>query len=266
MAVLVNFRATAQSSSSISVQWNGLTPCKDVNGLIVEFRVQYRELPSGPVLTLPHSVQSEMWNMPVEVSLTGLTPFTNYSIQAAPVNDQNQVGSYSDTVVTQTQEDSETIALYIVYYIIQHMAFCLPPAPGPVVITSSSPSFFKISTTWDPPEIRNGIIIAYEVSYRPASAPQTITTMNTTDLDTSFTNQGRLELGTAYIFTVTAFTGAGRGEISTDSISTLARPRKIRALCLTSHILAYSIVMTSLSSRACTCTPILSQLQYKEWR
>ena len=114
------------------------------------------------------------------------------------------------------------------------MALCLPPAPGPVVITSSSPSFFKISITWDSPEIRNGIIIAYQVSYRPASAPQTITTMNTTDLDTSFTNQGRLELGTAYIFTVTAFTRAGRGEIATDSISTLARPCKIRAFCVTS--------------------------------
>ena len=111
---------------------------------------------------------------------------------------------------------------------------CLPPAPGPVVITSSSPSFFKISITWDPPEIRNGIIIAYEVSYRPASAPETITTMNTTDLDTSFTTESGLELGTAYIFTVTAFTGAGRGEIATASISTLARPRKIRALYLTS--------------------------------
>ena len=232
-AALVNFRATAQSSSSISVQWNGLTPCKDVNGLIVEFRVQYRALSSGPVQTLSHSVQSEMWNMPVEVSLTGLTPFTNYSIQAAPVNDQNQVGSYSGPVVTQTEEDSETIALYIVYYIIQHMAFCLPPDPGPAVITSSSPSFFKISITWDPPEIRNGIIIAYEVSYRPASAPQTITTMNTTDLDTSFTTEGRLELGTAYIFTVTAFTRAGRGESVTASISTLTRPCKIRALCLT---------------------------------
>ena len=130
------------------------------------------------------------------------------------------------------------IHVYIIHYIIQHMAFCLPPGPGPVVITSSSPSFFEISITWDPPEIRNGIIIAYEVSYRRASAPQTITTMNTTDLDTSFTTQGRLELGTAYIFTVTAFTGAGRGENVTANISTLARPRKIRALCFTSG--AYS--------------------------
>ena len=116
------------------------------------------------------------------------------------------------------------------------MEFYLPPVPGPVVNTSSSSSFFKISITWDPPEIRNGIIIAYEVSYRPASAPapQTITTINTTDLDTSFTNQGQLEVGTAYIFTVTAFTGVGRGESVTANISTLARPRKIRALSVIS--------------------------------
>ena len=52
--------------------------------------------------------------MPVEVSLIGLTPFTNYSIQAAPVNDQSQVGSYSDPVVIQTEEDSENIALYYI--------------------------------------------------------------------------------------------------------------------------------------------------------
>ena len=103
----MNFWATAQSSSFISVQWDGLTPCTDVNGLIVEFRVQYRALPSGHVQTLSHSIQSEMWNMPVQISLTGLTPFTNYSIQAAPINDQSQLGLYSGPVVTQTEEDGE---------------------------------------------------------------------------------------------------------------------------------------------------------------
>ena len=114
-----------------------------------------------------------------------------------------------------------------------------------MVITSSSSSFFKISITWDPPELRNGIIITYEVSYRPASAPQIITTMNITDLDTSFTTESGLELGTAYIFTVTAFTGAGRGEIATASISTLERPRKIRAVCVTSGIeYSYDISFT----------------------
>ena len=83
--------------------------------------MQYRALPSDPVQTvqtLHHFVQPDMWNMPVQVLMTGLTPFTNYSIRAAPVNVQSQVGSYSGPVVTQTQEDSETIALYIVYYCI----------------------------------------------------------------------------------------------------------------------------------------------------
>ena len=111
-AVLVNFRATEpQSSSFIPVQWDRLDPCKDVNGRIVEFRVQYRALPSGPVQTVSPAVQPEWWNRSLQISLTGLTPFTNYSIQVAPVNNQSQVGSYSGPVVTQTQEDSETIAL-----------------------------------------------------------------------------------------------------------------------------------------------------------
>ena len=66
--------------------------------------MQYRALPSGPVQSV---TESDMWNMPVEVSLTGLTPFTNYSIQAAPVNILNQVGSYSGPVVTQTEEDGK---------------------------------------------------------------------------------------------------------------------------------------------------------------
>ena len=103
-AALLNFRAIAQSSSSISVQWDRLTPCRDVNGLIVEVRVQYRALPSGPVQSV---TESRVWNMPVEVSLTGLTPFTNYSIQVAPVNIFSQVGSYSGPVVTQTEEDGK---------------------------------------------------------------------------------------------------------------------------------------------------------------
>ena len=47
----------------------------------------------------------------MDVSLTGLIPFTNYSIEVAPVNNQSQVGPYSDPVVTQTEEEGETIAL-----------------------------------------------------------------------------------------------------------------------------------------------------------
>ena len=72
--------------------------------------MHYRALPSGPVQSV---TESRVWNMPVEVSLTGLTPFTNYSIQVAPVNIFSQVGSYSDPVVTQTEEESETTTVIV---------------------------------------------------------------------------------------------------------------------------------------------------------
>ena len=46
------------------------------------------------------------WNvMRAQTSLTGLTPHTNYSIQVAAVNEQGDVGLYSDPITTQTKED-----------------------------------------------------------------------------------------------------------------------------------------------------------------
>ena len=69
----------------------------------------------------------------------------------------------------------------------------------------------------------NGVITQYEVSYWPASEPQNITTVNT-NLEASFTTARGLEVGTAFVFTVTAFTGKGQGESSTANISTLTKP------------------------------------------
>ena len=39
--------------------------------------------------------------------LTGLTPYTTYSIQVAEVNMQGDVGPYSDHIVAQTAEASK---------------------------------------------------------------------------------------------------------------------------------------------------------------
>ena len=36
-----NVTAVAESSTVISVQWDGLTPCEGVNGIIVKYIVQY---------------------------------------------------------------------------------------------------------------------------------------------------------------------------------------------------------------------------------
>ena len=69
----------------------------------------------------------------------------------------------------------------------------------------------------------NGVIIAYEVSYGATYYSQPF---NTTNLATSFTTQSDLEVGTEYIFNVTAYTSVGSGATTTASIPTLSRPRK----------------------------------------
>ena len=100
-----NVRATVVSSTVISVQWDGLSPCSQVNGLIVEYRVQYTAESSGVVQSID---QSGEWNViGAEASLTGLTPYTNYSIQVAVVNEQGDIGLYSDHIYGHTAEDSK---------------------------------------------------------------------------------------------------------------------------------------------------------------
>ena len=85
--------ARVVNSIVISVQWDGLTPCSQVNGLIVEYRVQYTAESSGVVQSI--DVAGE-WNvMRAQTLLTGLTPYTNYSIEVAAVNEQADVGMYS---------------------------------------------------------------------------------------------------------------------------------------------------------------------------
>ena len=96
-----NVRAEAVSSTEISVQWNGLSTCRLVNGLIVSYRVQFivndttntrdRELRDG-----------EDWGSGGDISLTGLAPSTIYSIEVAAVNENGDVGPYSDPITTVT--------------------------------------------------------------------------------------------------------------------------------------------------------------------
>ena len=100
-------RAVVESSTVIIVKWNGLVPCMKVNGIIVKYRVQYTAESSGVIQSTDHSAEWDVTG--AQVSLTGLTPFTNYSIQVAAVNEQDDVGLYSYSVVELTEEDSERL-------------------------------------------------------------------------------------------------------------------------------------------------------------
>ena len=97
-----NVTATAVDSTIISVKWEGLTPCRLVNGHIVEYRVQYKAQSGG---VMGSKEVSGNWSSGGETDLTGLTPSTNYSIAVAAVNEQGTVGLYSDTIVIETLSD-----------------------------------------------------------------------------------------------------------------------------------------------------------------
>ena len=107
-----NVIATVMSSTVITVQWDGLDPCRHVNGLIVLYRVQYTEVASGVVQS--NDVAGE-WNvMNAETSLTGLTPFTNYSIQVAAVNEEGDVGLYSEPLIKRTSKLNISYPIWLV--------------------------------------------------------------------------------------------------------------------------------------------------------
>ena len=66
------------------------------------YRVEWRELSDGKL-----HYQDQTGGLS-QAHLTGLTPFTNYSIAVAAVNKEGQVeGAYSQPLTVETNEDSE---------------------------------------------------------------------------------------------------------------------------------------------------------------
>ena len=146
------------SSTVISVQWDGLDPCRHVNGLIVLYRVQYTEVASGVVQS--KDVAGE-WNvMDAETSLTGLTPSTSYSIQVAAVNEEGDVGLHSHPITRQTSKFSTAIYRFLYGYPqIPPMMFVVPAQPQVTVGTTTATS---ISLSWTS---AGSVVDSYEVMW-----------------------------------------------------------------------------------------------------
>ena len=100
-------------SSTLTLSVHGLTKCRSLNSLIDMYRVKYSTESNGTVQTQNKSIQHTdpvlEHNKPTKITvmLTGLTPYTTYSIQVAEVNMQGDVGPYSDIIVAQTAEASK---------------------------------------------------------------------------------------------------------------------------------------------------------------
>ena len=196
--------ATVVSSTVISVQWDGLDPCRHVNGLIVLYRVQYTEVASGVVQS--KDVAGE-WNvMNAVTSLTGLTPSTSYSIQVAAVNDEGDVGLYSHPITRQTSK--LFLCCYITYPKSLHCNAFLVPVQLSLTVGTTTATSISLSWTITGSEVHN-----YEVMWTSDECPDDVDEGSATTItETSYIIEDLRE-GTSYTITVTAT--SGRSSINT---------------------------------------------------
>ena len=88
--------STSVESRSLTVLW-GTVPCPEQRGSITGYRLRYSNGTSIVDTTGEGSRQHV---------LTGLTPFTSYSVQVAAVN-AGGTGPYSTALIVETLQDSE---------------------------------------------------------------------------------------------------------------------------------------------------------------
>ena len=92
-----NVRVSVINSTSILVQWDIISLCRAMNGLITSYSIRYTIQPNG----IP---QTPLQRDGLEITQTELTPFTEYSIEVAAVNENGDVGVYSVAKVEMTPE------------------------------------------------------------------------------------------------------------------------------------------------------------------
>ena len=87
----------------------GTVPCPDQRGPITGYRLHY----SNSIVNTGEGSRQHV--------LTGLTPFTSYSVKVAAVNDAGS-GPYSDSLVVETMQDGEpTLCAHLIV-----AAMCMP--------------------------------------------------------------------------------------------------------------------------------------------
>ena len=104
----MNVTAEVVNSTSISVKWKHLTVCSHVNDLSVTFRVEYT--PDFCGIAQNMDKVRRMIATTTEALLTGMSPYTNYCIKVAAMNEMTDVGPYSYPVTILTLEDGKNEA------------------------------------------------------------------------------------------------------------------------------------------------------------
>ena len=109
-----NLTEVNKTSSSVTISW-GEVPCQDQNSVIVGYKVLYGAVTSGVGGTVATSGRA--------LTVNGLSPYTNYSIEVSAVNSDGAMGPYSSPlfVVTDQSSMSSVVTLYKIWIDVWHM-------------------------------------------------------------------------------------------------------------------------------------------------
>eukprot|EP00794_Sanderia_malayensis_P007980 gene7980-8837_t len=224
-----NIRVVVKNATSIDVSWSVLKK-NDTNGIITKYILILRNSSTSAVKSFE---VSETW-----YNLTGLKPFTNYSIKIAAATNIGP-GPYSDWLTKQTFEAAPN------------------KAPS---ITSISTTKFSAAITIEniKKEDENGVILGYKISYRCLNSNTTRVCESPSGAvlvpgkeKTDFILHG-LKSWTRYNIKIAVYTSAGIGPFSAENMTTTSEEAPIKP--------PKSITLKSLTS-----TSLLLEWKSMDW-
>ncbi|MCJ8739299.1 hypothetical protein PDJAM_G00045660 [Pangasius djambal] len=197
-----NVSAFATTSSSILVRW-GEVPEADRNGLILGYKVAYREKDSDSSF--------RFWmvegNTSHSVQLTGLDKYVLYEIQVLSFTRIGDGVPSSPPLLERTLDD----------------------VPGPPVgILFPEVRTTSVRLIWQPPAQPNGIILAYQITYRRNSSNSNSAVVDVLSPSARQYTASGLKPESVYVFRLTAQTRNGWGEAAEALVVTTekrARPQ-----------------------------------------
>uniref|UniRef100_A0A7N9AK39 Sidekick cell adhesion molecule 2a n=1 Tax=Mastacembelus armatus TaxID=205130 RepID=A0A7N9AK39_9TELE len=197
-----NVSAFATTSSSILVRW-GEVPEADRNGLILGYKVVYKEKDSDT----SHNFWTVEGNTSHSVQLTSLGKYVLYEIQVLAFTRIGDGRSSSPPILERTLDD----------------------VPGPPVgILFPEVRTTSVRLIWQPPAQPNGIILAYQITYRRNSSNSNAATVDVLSPSARQYTAPGLKPEMVYIFRLTAQTRKGWGEAAEALVVTTekrARPQ-----------------------------------------
>ncbi|XP_061160026.1 protein sidekick-2-like isoform X2 [Syngnathus typhle] len=197
-----NVSAFATTSSRILVRW-GQVPETDRNGPILGYKVLYKEKDSDSA----PSFWTVEGNGSHSFLLTGLSKYVLYEIRVLAFTRIGDGRSSAPSILERTLDD----------------------VPGPPVgILFPEVRTTSVRLIWQPPSQPNGIILAYQITYRGNSSVSSDTTVNVLSLSARQYVASGLKPETAYIFGLSAQTRKGWGETAEALVVTTekrARPQ-----------------------------------------